>query len=164
MRTSTMPNETSSGAQLRDRILEELQGDAGVFMPAEITRGIYHRISIENGFLTKLHTFRGKNCSSTYMFDICGAATTNRDGAIEIRLEDFVCLEREIIAPPAFFVATPRSDSPVHLTFGINVVDDATGIARIRIKVWAWNVGGEPVANVPFHWRCCVPFEIGGID
>jgi hypothetical protein len=164
MEKITMPHETSSSAHLREIILDELEGDTGVIGPVEMTHGMVNRISIDNGSLTKLNSFYGKRCNPTHMFDICGSARTNGDGVSEIRLEDFVCLQEDVMVFPAFFVATPQTDSPVHLTFVMNAVDEDTGVTRIRIKVFAWNIGGEPVAKVSFHWQCCVSFVIGGID
>jgi len=110
------------------------------------------------GKLTKLNLLFGKRCTSTEVLDVCGSTSTGRDGTVEFKLSDNICIPRpqagqnfDRIISPGYFVATAHSTSPVHATFQIRVQN-----GDALIKLFTWDPTGNPAANVKVHWKCCV--------
>jgi hypothetical protein len=142
--------------RIRDMILDEAS-DPTETVGWATTVAVY---TAKEGSVTSYHTTRGKRCrSAAKILQVSGRSRTENEGTTEIRLEDFVCLERgeQLVSPP-FFVATPRTSVPVHLTSQTRMVDDAEG-SGIRIKVFSWTASGDPAPRVSFNWHCCVQVE-----
>lgn len=142
--------------RVRNLVAAGFLGEAGEILPIEQTRALW---TDHDGSMTKFHELIGKFCSSSMILDVCGSSSVGRDGTIEFKLTDFVCIRRptggggyfDRITPPAFVVATARSDSPVHLTSQVSAQND-----DILIKIFAWDPSGAPVPGVLFDWHCCV--------
>jgi hypothetical protein len=144
--------------ELAENLQEALDESPGGVATFEVTRAV----SAEQvGSVTKVHSRSGQRCTRGTILHICGWSQTGRDGVAEIRIRDYVCLDdgegagedRDELVPPAFFVATPRSEAPVHLT---SMVTSVGGDARMQIKVFAWTITGEPAPKVRFDRHFCV--------
>lgn len=129
-------------------------GGTGEVLPVEQTRGLW---TDHDGSLTKFHELIGKFCTSTKILEVCGTSATGSSGTAEIKLTDFVCLRKaeagghyDRIILPVFFVATARSDAPVHVTAQVS-----TPANEIVVKVFAWNSSGVAVPGVLVDWHCC---------
>jgi hypothetical protein len=160
VRRLMMAHEGNPRERTKELIMDALTSDSVIGL--EFTRGIYIR---HEGSLSKERLFGGKFCSSARLIDICASSRTDENGRTTIALRDFVCLAEpaaganfERLSPPVFFVATPRTDTAVHVTHQVRVID-----SEPTIEVFSWDAGGNATRRVPFDWHCCVQvFEIVG--
>lgn len=159
MKTKGKGPTTRATSGIEERVRSLVAGDFLVgpaeVLPVEQTRALWTKPA---GETTRFHELFGKFCSSSTILDVCGKATVGDDGTVEFKLTDLVCLRGPAaganfnrITPPAFVVATARSDSPVHLTTQVRVQDD-----DVLVKILAWDASGTPVPEASVDWRCCV--------
>ncbi len=100
---------------------------------------------------------RGRECSEFDAIDIAGPSRTGDDGKMIWRLTDFICPGGQpIVEPPASFVATPISRSPVFLTTTIEFPEPPRDLV---VEVFTWGPGGSSAPRIPFSWRCRVRYD-----
>lgn len=147
---------TSKTYEKRVRDLTEagFLGGTGEVFPVEQTRALW---TDHDGSLTKHHELIGKFCSSTRILDVCGTSVMDSNGTAAIKLTDFVCIRKpaagsnfDRVILPVFFVATARSDAPVHVTATVSGQN-----SDVVIKAFAWDHAGAPVPGVLIDWHCC---------
>ena len=98
-----------------------------------------------------------RECSKFDAIDIAGPSRTGDDGKMTWRLTDFICPGGQpIIEPPASFVATPISQSPVYLTTTIDFLDPPRDLV---VEVFTWGSDGSSAPRIPFSWRCRVRYK-----
>ena len=98
-----------------------------------------------------------RECSQFGAIDIAGPSQTGDDGKMTWRLTDFICPGGEpIVEPPASFVATPISQSPVFLTTTIEFPDPPSDLI---VTVFTWDSAGSSAPRIPFSWRCRVRYQ-----
>ncbi len=102
-------------------------------------------------------TVRRTQCDPTEAIDIAGQSRTGDNGKMTWRLTDFICPGGQpIVEPPASFVATPISQSPVYLTTTIEFPDPPRDLV---VEVFTWDPGGSSAPRIPFSWRCRVRYK-----
>ena len=109
-------------------------------------------------------TVGNTKCIQDQAIDIAGQSQTGDDGTMTWRLTDFICRSANttLVEPPASFVATPISQSPVYLTTTIEFPEPAAEDESSRdliVEVFTWDPGGSSAPRIPFSWRCRVRFE-----
>jgi hypothetical protein len=123
-------------------------------------------IYTESSGYVKIHdALRGARCATPSVLDIGGARSTGADGTAQISLNDLHCLRvggGNVVGydNPVNVVATPRSDTPIHLTVLVNIVRGANRPQDVLITVFAWDVNGTAVGGARFNWRCMVPIQV----
>jgi len=102
-------------------------------------------------------TVRRAQCDPTEAIDIAGQSRTGDNGKMTWRLTDFICPGGQpIVEPPASFVATPISQSPVYLTTTIEFPDPPRDLV---VEVFTWAPGGSSAPRISFSWRCRVRYK-----
>jgi len=96
-----------------------------------------------------------KGCGQTPLLDVSGVARTGTNGKVEFLLSDFYCKVYGI-THSVNFLATPRLLAPVFLTATRTITGDRRDV---KITVTSWDPTGAPAGNIPFDWRCRVPYE-----
>ncbi len=149
-----MAYDAESRRDLRDLLTDRI--DISDEIAVEFPLSLYAR---HQGNHAKEHLFFGKFCTPNRLMDITGGAVTGGNGTTEIALNDFVCIAPpeagsnfERLGPPVYFVATPRSRTPVTTTF--EVIMDSN--QDISIRIFTWDPAGNPQGGVRVDWRCCV--------
>jgi hypothetical protein len=148
-------NNSTVEERVKNLVEREFLDSPVVVRPLEQTRAYWMN---PDGSATRYHELIGKFCSSSRILDICGTIRAGNDGTVEFKLTDFICLRGpapganfDRFTPPAFVVATARSDSPVYLTSQVRIHNN-----DILIKLFAWDSSGSPMPNTITDWRCCV--------
>lgn len=93
-----------------------------------------------------------KDCRNTQIIDLCGGGQTSLSGTDVLKLSEFACYPMGAFQTrDVYFVATPRSQSPVFITTLLEVEAQ-----DIKITVFGWQPNGNPSGRVNFDWHCRV--------
>lgn len=112
-------------------------------------------------------------CRSQYLLDLMGYSRTGADGSVIVHVREFVCWDDWKVGSEdeVWVVATPRSTEPVFLTHVVQVPPVLGPLpppppneVDMQIRVFSWDVAGQPKPNVFFTWRAVLPASIPTLD
>jgi hypothetical protein len=93
-----------------------------------------------------------KDCRNIRIVHMCGGGQTSLSGQDVLKLSEFACYPVGAFQTrDVYFVATPRSRSPVFLTTLLEVEAQ-----DIKVTVFGWQPNGNPSGRVNFDWHCRV--------
>jgi hypothetical protein len=140
------------GEELADAEVDEVE-------PRVVTRVAAYFIA--DGKVTNRTSEDGKGCPNKTILDVAGSSVTGANGKVEVRLNNFHCVESNFVRyqGPIHLVATPRSGSiPCWVTVETELVPGGLNDDDIIIRLFSWKPGGNPLGNIRVQWRCMVPF------
>ena len=117
---------------------------------------------IEDGNVTTTNIlFPRKFCESQKLLDVSGYGFTGANGTATFRLTQYICFNPASFGYPMNVVGTPLTSKPFYLTIERSLVMDPTNTFGVDVEfvVFTWDAKGNAAPNIPFDWRCRVPFE-----
>jgi hypothetical protein len=108
----------------------------------------------------------GNGCPTKTILDVAGSSVTGANGMVEVRLNNFHCVDRPVLGggdnalgyeSPIHLVATARSGNmPCFVT--VQTERDTAGANEdVIIRLFSWDAGGNPLGRIRVQWRCMVP-------
>lgn len=117
-----------------------------------------------------------KRCEKASILTLSGSHRTGANGRHSINMNKFLianCIDitsGTTIGSWPSFIATPKSQEPVFLTFTIQA-QPVPGISDppaldVNVEVFSWRIDGTPAPIIPFSWvaiaRATVIIQLGG--
>lgn len=118
--------------------------------------------SFEKLTVTEVGVTPPAKCIDEEGIDLSGGWVTDSLGRFEWRLSNLLCKDSthpnliKKLDFPVSFVATPNTDKPAYITAKFKAIQ--TGPLDLIIEVYSWDSHGAPAPDLPFYWRCRIPF------